>query len=250
MSEHLISTPRADVPVYLAVPDGDGPWPGVVVVHDALGMTTDLRNQADWLAGEGYLTAAPDLYHRGGRLRCMFETMRAAVRREGDAFDDLDTTREWLVSRDDCTGRVGVIGFCMGGGYALVLAAGWGYDAASANYGGLPKNAEDHLAGACPIVGSYGGKDLTLRRAPAQLERILTDHGIEHDVKVYPDAGHSFLNDHSAAETPPWALVMGALSRSRYHEPSAHDARRRIVAFFDRHLGSEAPPGAGGTRTA
>jgi carboxymethylenebutenolidase len=126
MPGELVRTGTGDLPVHLAVPEGEGPWPGVVIVHDALGMTADLRSQASWLAGEGYLAAAPDLYHRGGRLRCMFRTIRAAVRGEGDAFDDLDATRRWLAARSDCTGRVGVIGFCMGGGYAVLLAAGWG----------------------------------------------------------------------------------------------------------------------------
>jgi carboxymethylenebutenolidase len=236
MPGELVRTGTGDLPVHLAVPEGEGPWPGVVIVHDALGMTADLRSQASWLAGEGYLAAAPDLYHRGGRLRCMFRTIRAAVRGEGDAFDDLDATRRWLAARSDCTGRVGVIGFCMGGGYAVLLAAGWGYDASSVNYGGLPDAVDEYLADACPVVASYGGRDPTLRRAPEQLERALAANGIDHDVKVYPDAGHAFLNDHDRSETPWWAVVMGAMSRSRFHEASARDARQRIVAFFDEHL--------------
>jgi carboxymethylenebutenolidase len=231
-----IRTQISEMPVYVSTPGELGPWPGVVVVHDALGMTTDLRNQADWLADAGYLAVAPDLYHRGGRLRCMFQTIRAATRREGDAFEDLDATHQWLAEHHDCTGQVGVIGFCMGGGFAVLLSAGWGYQASSVNYGGVPKDADSYLAEACPIVASYGGRDPTLRRAPAQLERALSVNGIEHEVKVYPDAGHAFLNDHAAGETPRWALVMGALSRSRYHDASARDAQQRIVSFFDRHL--------------
>ena len=238
MTEERIRIGTVELPAWVSVPEGEGPWPGVVVVHDALGMTTDLRNQADWLAREGYLAAAPDLYHRGGRLRCMFHTMRAAVRGQGDAFDDLDATRRWLTARQDCTGQVGVIGFCMGGGYALLLAAGGFYDASSANYGGLPKDAREYLAEACPIVASYGAKDPTLRRAPDELEQVLTANGVTHDVKVYPGAGHGFLNDHPRGEIPRWALVLGALSRTGYHEPSARDARKRIVAFFDQHLDS------------
>ena len=103
-----LRTPAGPMPVYVAWPDGSGPWPGVVVIHDALGMSSDLRQQADWLATEGYLAAAPDLYHRGGgRLRCMFRAMRSAMRREGEVFEDLDAVRSWLAERDDCTGRSG-----------------------------------------------------------------------------------------------------------------------------------------------
>ena len=124
----------------------------------------------------------------------------------------------------------------MGGGFALLLAASGEYDASSVNYGSVPRDAMTLLAGACPVVGSYGAKDSTLRHAPAGLERALTANGVPHDVKVYPDAGHAFLNDHDRAEVPRWALVAGRLSPSGYHEPSAADARRRILAFFEAHL--------------
>ena len=96
------------------------------------------------------------------------------------------------------------------------------------------------LAGACPIVGSYGGKDRSPMgaSAAARLERALTVIGVDHDIKVYPDAGHGFLNDHPPADQTTLLVVLAKVSGTRYHEPAARDARRRIAAFFDAHLKS------------
>jgi carboxymethylenebutenolidase len=93
------------------------------------------------------------------------------------------------------------------------------------NYGGpLPKDAEDFLASACPIVGSYGAKDRWNRGVAEQLERILTAARVAHDVTEYPEAGHSFLNDHRTA-----IFNMLKIIGIGFDEASAQDARRRIL---------------------
>ena len=239
-TEVRIDAPRGGLPTYVAEPDGDAVAPAVIVIHDAFGMTTDLRNQVDWLAGEGYVAAGPDLFHWGGKLRCIRTVMGEISAGAGRSFDEVEAVRSWLAAHPRSNGRVGVIGFCMGGGFALVLAPGHGFDAASVNYASSPKRTytAHFLRGACPIVGSFGGKDLMLRGAADRLEASLTELGVDHDVKEYASAGHSFLNDHDPADLP---LALSVLMKlplpgMGFHEPSAADAKARIVAFFDRHL--------------
>ncbi|MHB8451597.1 MAG: dienelactone hydrolase family protein [Mycobacteriales bacterium] len=218
---------------YLATPGGEGPWPGLVMVHEIFGLDAMVHSHADRLARAGYLTLAVDLFSAGGARRCLVSTMRSMTAGRGRAFTDIETARQWLRASPKCTGKVGVIGFCMGGGFAL-LAANRGFDAASPNYGQLPRDIENALAGACPVVASYGGRDRSLKNAAAKLEKTLTDLGIAHDVKEYPRAGHAFLNE---AETGPRPLRPLLRVAGIGPDPeAAADAWQRIEAFFAQHL--------------
>jgi carboxymethylenebutenolidase len=218
---------------FLAAPEGEGPFPAVLMVHEAFGLDEITVRHANRMAAAGYLTLAVDLYSDGGARRCLVATMRALAAGQGRAFTDLATARDWLLESGRSTGKIGVIGFCMGGGFALLLAND-GFDAAAVNYGRLPKNPEDALAGACPIVANFGGKDRTLRGGAAKLESALDRLGVTHDVKEFPHAGHAFLND---VATGPKALrplfrVMGIGPDPE----SAPEAWQRIENHFAQHL--------------
>ena len=218
------------MPAVLTVPDGaNGPVPGVLMIYEIFRMSDEMRRVARELAAEGYVVLIPDLLARGVRALCVAATMRAMVTGHGPAMDDLEAARRWLVDRPEVDGtRIGTIGFCMGGGFALLLA-GTGLYKVSAPFYGMPPD----LPRSCPVVASFGGRDLGLRGAPQKLTAELEALDVPHDVKVYPDAGHSFFT-----RTPG---LLGEVVRrlpihAEYHEASAEDAHRRVVAFFREHL--------------
>ncbi len=243
MADVRVPGPRGPMPAYLADPEvvAGERTPGVLVIHDVFGMSDDLRRQADWLASEGYLALAPDFFHFGSKPACIRSVFRDLKERGGRSFAEAEAARTWLAEHQSSNGRVGVIGFCMGGGFALLLAPGHDFKAASVNYGQVPPDADDFLAQACPVVGSFGGRDRALRGAARRLEGALERAGVPHDVKEYPDAGHGFMNGHNSV----LMRVAGVLFGVGYHEASATDARRRIVEFFDAYLKAEPPPPGG-----
>jgi len=223
---------------YLSVPGGPGAvpppgrWPGVVVIHEAFGLTDGIRQHADRLAQAGYLAFAPDLYLGKPWVRCVRGMVHQLKKESGPAFTALEAARAWLASRPDCSGMTGVIGFCLGGGFALLCAPRDGFAAVSVNYGEVPDDAEAVLEGACPVVGSYGGRDPMGIKPPERLEKALTALGVPHDIKIYPEAGHRFMS-----KNPPGVAPLAHAARLDYQEDAAEDSWRRILAFFNEHLG-------------
>jgi carboxymethylenebutenolidase len=220
----------------LARPTEPGPWPAVVMIHEAWGIDDVLRRQAARLASTGYVVLAPDLLGEGLRVRCMAAAMKALQTRQGRAFEVVEACRTWLIEQPGTTDKVGVIGFCMGGGFAVVLASR-GFDVSSVNYGMVPDDVDEVLRGACPVVGSYGEKDKQFGPHAAKLEDALARAGIPHDVEVYPSAGHSFLND--ARNGPAFFRPLARIMHAGPEPTAAADAWRRIEAFFQRYLGPD-----------
>lgn len=224
-----IDTPGGPIDALLTMPDGDGPWPAIVVVHDAFGYGPDNEAISARIADAGFIAITPDLYSRGGRARCITRVFRELLSKRGRALDDILAARDHVLGLPGCTGAVGIAGFCMGGQFALVMSP-QGFGASAPFYGTpLPRHLEETLTGACPIVASFGRRDPLGIGAADRLRKMAGDKGIPADIKVYPDAGHSFAN-----KLPGQPLLR--ITGFGYNEAAASDAWARVFSFFGEHL--------------
>jgi carboxymethylenebutenolidase len=224
-----IDTPAGPIDALLDIPEGQGPWPGVVVIHDAIGYGSDKESINARIARAGYIALTPSLFARGGWARCVIKVMRDLSSKRGPALDDLLAARDHLQALPQCTGTVGVAGFCMGGRFALVMSPK-GFSASAPFYGTpLPRELSETLDGACPVVASFGARDLSGKGAPEKLQQVLDQKGITNDIKVYPDAGHSFAN-----KLPAQPLLR--ITGFGYNQAATEDAWARVFTFFGDHL--------------
>jgi carboxymethylenebutenolidase len=194
--------------------EGPGPWPGVVLYMDAFGIRPALMDMAERLAGHGYVVAVPNLYYRtpfapfdgkavsvDGPERDRFRGMIASIT-HAKVMDDTRVVIEWLDAAPDVrSGALAVVGYCMGGGYAL-SAAGTFPDrisvAASFHGGSLATDKPDSPHQLAPHMRArvyIGAAEIDATCPPEQLERLgqaLTDAGVRHTIEVYPNVKHGF----------------------------------------------------------
>ncbi len=228
----LPATGGAPYPGVLTVPDGaEGPLPALLMIYDVFGMTDENRRVAREMAAEGYVVLIPDPFARSApRALCVMRTMRTMARGAVEELDDIEAARSWLADRPEVDGdRIGAVGFCMGGSFALMMARTGMYKVSAPFYSSVLPD----LPRACPVVASFGGRDRSTRGHGEKLTARLDQLGEPHDIKTYPQAGHSFMTRTGG--------VMGRLGphmplHAEYHEPTAEDAFRRITAFFREHL--------------
>lgn len=232
MSGVELRIPRSDgppTPAYASLPAAAER--GVVVIHELFGRQPEIDRVVDRFAAAGYAAVGPDLFAGRSKPACIRRALATIASGEGPFAEQLDEAKRWLSAEAELDQRrIGVIGFCIGGG--LALAVGRRFAAVSSNYGDLPP--EQVLRGSPPIIACYGGRDRVFRRNGERLRermRVLGQAALE--VHSYASVGHSFLTDgdHPLATALTWPLF-----HIRYDAAVAEDAWAKILAFFDRTL--------------
>jgi carboxymethylenebutenolidase len=211
-------------PAFAILPGGASR--GVVVIHEIYGRQPDIDRVVERFARAGYAAVAPDLFHRGV-VACLFDLFRAMRSGQGTAVQQGRNARAWLSEQAGIAEpKIGLIGFCFGGGYALMAGAGWG--AVSTNYGMVP--AARAMRGIGPVIGCYGKRDRQFPDGRALIER-LAEVGVTPEVHVF-DAGHAFLTD---GDHPISRRLAPHMALGDY--PEAREAGwETIFGFLDRHL--------------
>jgi carboxymethylenebutenolidase len=207
----------------MAWPDGAGPWPGVIVIHEAFGLNDNIRDIARRLAGAGYAALAVDLFSGRNQAFCMARIFAGMFLNSFDhaAIHDLRAALDTLQARPEVdAARVGAIGFCMGGGLALAWASTDNRLQAIAPFYGMNPRPLEGIRRACPVVGSYPAQDFTAGQG-RKLAATLADARVPHDIKIYGKAKHSFFND----------------TLPTYDSTASADAWARTLAFFRARLG-------------
>jgi carboxymethylenebutenolidase len=218
-----------DASGYVAAPTTPGKKPGLIVIHEWWGLDPWIREQTDRFANQGYVAVAPDLYR--GKVATSPDEAHELMRGlpEDRALADMKAAFNYLASRPDVDPKlIGVIGWCMGGGYALSLELNEPRIAATAiNYGRLVTDFNTITKISSPLLGNFGGADRGIPPADVKaFDANLTKAGKLGDVKIYDGAGHAFMNPNN---------------KEGYNAEASADAWRRIDSFFDRTLRAKIP---------
>lgn len=212
---------------YLALPEGSGPFPGVVVVHEAFGLNDNIRDICQRFANEGYAALGVDLFDGRNRAICIARMFAGAMAGNLDHYGvpALKVALGRLAAHPGVDSeRIGAVGFCLGGSIVLTWACTDDRLTAIAPFYGAAPKPREAIRRLCPVVGSWPGKDFTTKAAGV-IETELTAAGTPHDLKVYPGAKHAFFNDGLRA----------------YNPGAAADSWERVLAFFGDHVRGEPP---------
>lgn len=225
-----LDLPGGPLPATLARP-AQPTGGGVVLIHDITGFRADTRRHLVRFAQHGLVAIAPDLFGAYA-IGCIVKTMASMVTGRGFALAAIAAARQALADQQAVDAdRIGVVGFCMGGGFSLLSAADGGFAVCAPFYGPVPPRAE-RLQGICPVIAGFGGQDMLFASHAARLERHLTALGVPHTVRLHPEAGHSFMNDHPDVL---FALARYTPVRSRYLPELEAESWGRMMAFFGEH---------------
>jgi carboxymethylenebutenolidase len=217
------SAAKRDLEGYLAHPEGEGPFPGVVVIHEAFGLNENIKEITRRFADEGYIALAVDLFTGRNRTVCMFRFMSGLLFNSLNhgAIHDLKAALTYLTQQTGVDeAKLGAIGFCMGGSFSIAWACTDNRLKAIAPYYAVTPRPLEAVARMCPVVGSFPDKDFTTEQGQ-KLDVQLEHYNIPHDIKVYPGAKHSFFNDQG----------------SHYNAAAAQDSWQRVLSFFQEHIG-------------
>ena len=212
---------------FFARPEGEGPFPGLVIIHEIFGLTENIKHWAQRFAEVGYAALAVDLFAGRNRTVCMFSMMSGLLLNSLDhrGIQDLKATLTFLEAQPVVDHeRVGAVGYCLGGSLAIAWACTDNRLKAIAPHYAMNPRPQEALQRLCPVVGSYPDKDFTTK-AGQQLDLTLDQHGIARDIKIYPNSKHSFCNEDRA---------------SSYNRDVAEDSFERVQAFFGEHIQSKA----------
>lgn len=222
---------------YVAYPVGDGPFPGVLVLHEIFGLNEDMKRIAQRFAKNGYVAMAPDYFGPGFRVGCIVSAMRSLQTGKGPTFDRLTAAHNWLVAQDDVDAtKIGTVGFCMGGGFSVLHAAGSEVHVVAEFYGEVPKKAEA-LQGVPPCYGGFGATDKLFGSKKAKtLKSHLDELHVPNEVVVYENAGHSFMSELAATEGLLATLSAKGPMKVAYDPSAAEDSWVRMLDFFAEHM--------------